>query len=43
MKFAEIRECSRKKLLEEMHSKERERIKQEVRRLEKELEIKRQE
>ena len=43
MKFAEIRECSKRKLLEEMRGKEQERVKQEIDRLEKELETKRQE
>ena len=43
MKFAEIRECSKRKLLEEMRGKEQERVKQEIKRLEKELETKRQE
>lgn len=43
MKFAEIRECSKRKLLEEMRGKELERVKQEIKRLEKELETKRQE
>ena len=35
MKFAEIRECSKRKLLEEMRGKEQERVKQEIDRLEK--------
>ena len=43
MKFAEIRECSKRKLLEEMRGKEQERVKQEIDRIEKELETKRQE
>ena len=43
MKFAEIRECSKRKLLEEMRGKEQERVKQEIKRLEIELETKRQE
>ncbi|OUP29161.1 recombinase family protein [Faecalibacterium sp. An192] len=43
MKFAEIRECSKQKLLEEMRSKELNRIQKQIQQLERELETKRQE
>ena len=43
MKFAEIRECSRKKLLEEMRGKELERVKAEIEKLERALQTRREE
>lgn len=43
MKFAEIRECSKQKLLEEMRSKELNRIQKQIQQLERALETKRQE